>query len=401
MSRPSAVVISPEAPYPMHGGGAIRTASLLQYLAPRFDVDLILFRQSGDTDPALSLPYNDESHRLAALNTFTVTLPFHSRRTLAWLARNGQRWLLGTPPLLHRFSGQDREIASFLAGRHYDLGLIEHFWCAPYVAQLEPACGRMVLDLHNVESELHASCARSGSWPLAVAHSRFEHAYVREEMRWLPRFSHLLVASEEDGRRVRNLAPETPVTVYRNALPLVPLPAAVEEPVIAFSGNFEYHPNIQAVRFLVKDIWPRLAARFPDLKLRLIGKNPGAVQADLRGAPRVETTGPVDDAVAELARAQVAIVPLLSGSGTRLKILEAWAAARPVVATSLGAEGLGVRPGIDIVIADTAEVFAESVSEMLGSRERRRRIGCAGRHTYEEAYTWETVWQSLPGNLFL
>jgi glycosyltransferase involved in cell wall biosynthesis len=395
MSRPAAVVISPEAPYPMHGGGALRTASLLHYLAPRYDLDLILFRQAGDSDPALSLPPG------LARQVRTVTLPFHSRRPLAWIVRNGRRWVLGSPPLLHRFSGQSREIANHLAGRRYEVGLIEHFWCAPYIEQLAPVCHRTILDLHNVESELHASCARSDAWPFSVAHRRFALAYIREEMRWLPRFTRLLSTSEPDARRTRELAPETPVTVYRNALPLVPIPDVLEEEVIAFSGNLEYHPNIAAVRFLTKQIWPRLALRFPNLRLRLIGKNPGAVARYIQGLARIETTGPVEDAVRELAKAQVAIVPLLSGSGTRLKILEAWAAARPVVSTSIGASGLNVRDGVDLVLADTAEAFAASVSELLGSIVRRRQIGCRGRDIYEDAYTWESAWHCLESEAFL
>ena len=392
MIRPSAVVISPEAPYPMHGGGAIRTASLLHYLAARYDVDLILFRQSGDSDPALSLPRDT---RLAR-RTWTVTLPFHSRRRLHWLVRNGRRWITGAPPLLTRFSGQGSEIASLVAGQNYDVGLIEHFWCAPYVEQLAPVCRRIFLDLHNIESELHGSCARSSTWPLRAAHTRFERAYVKEEKRWLPRFTHLLCTSQEDSRRLSKLVPGAAVTVYRNALPLVPVPKETEETVIAFSGNFEYHPNIAAVRFLMRDIWPQLAQRFSNLKLRLIGKNPGGIAPYIDGSPRIEITGPVEDAIAELAKVEVAIVPLLSGSGTRLKILEAWAAARPVVATSIGAEGLDSRPGCNIVLADTPDAFVASVTDLLGSKERRRRIGDAGRHTYEQEFTWEKAWLSLP-----
>jgi glycosyltransferase involved in cell wall biosynthesis len=390
MSRPSAIVISPEAPYPMHGGGAIRTASLLHYLAPRYDVDLILFRQAGDSDPALSLPPALVRH------VRTLTLPFHSRRPLPWLLRNSRRWILGAPPLLDRFSGQGREMGSFFPGRSYDVGIVEHFWCAPYVAQLAPICGQTLLDLHNIESELHWSCARSGTWPLSIAHERFARACAKQERQWLPRFSRLLCPSEVDARRLTSLAPDTPVTVYPNALPWVPVPRADQEMVIGFSGNFEYHPNVAAVRFLVRDIWPHLSRQFPTLKLRLIGRNPDAVGRFVRMNPNIEVTGPVEDAIAELARVKVAVVPLLSGSGTRLKILEAWAAARPVVSTTIGAEGLGARSGMDIVIADTPAAFAASVSELLGSMERQRRIGCGGRHTYEEVFTWEMAWQSLP-----
>ena len=228
-----------------------------------------------------------------------------------------------------------------------------------------------------------------------MAHRRFEGSCRREEQKWLPRFSRLLATSEADATRLRNLAPDTPVTVYPNALPLLPVPETQEEDVIAFSGNFEYHPNIAAVRFLTKEIWPSLANRYPGLRLRLIGKNPGAVSQYTSGVAGIETTGAVEDAVAELARAKVAIVPLLSGSGTRLKILEAWAAARPVVSTAIGAEGLGARTGVDMVIADTAPSFVASVIELLGSYERRRRIGLAGRQTYEDAFTWHTAWEKL------
>jgi polysaccharide biosynthesis protein PslH len=393
MSRPAAVVISPEAPFPMHGGGAIRTASLLHYLTRQYDLDVILFRQAGDSDPALSLPPG------LVRRSSTVTLPFHSRRPLKWLLRNSRRWVQGAPPLFDRFSQQGREISAILQGRSYEVGLIEHFWCAPYIEQLAKVCKRTVLDLHNIESALHASCARSGRWPLSAAHRRFEDSYVREERRCLPRFSRLLVTSEEDALRVQVLAPDAPVTVYRNALPMVCVPERQEEQVIGFSGNFEYHPNIQGVRFFLNEVWPRLAREFPDLKLRLIGKNPGAVARYLSGAVRIETTGPVEDAIAELAKVKVVVVPLFAGSGTRLKILEAWAAARPVVATSLGAEGLGARPGVDIVLADTPQAFFASVAELLGSKEERRRIGCTARHTFEEGFTWETAWKSLGGDV--
>jgi glycosyltransferase involved in cell wall biosynthesis len=386
----SALLLSPESPYPMHGGGAIRTASILHYLAPRYDLDLILFRQAGDSDPALSIPPG------LVRRISTITLPFHSRRPTTWAMRNTRRWLRGAPPLLDRFSGQSAAIAEAVSGHPYDLGIIEHFWCAPYIEQLAPLCSRTFLDLHNIESEFHASCARSAAWPFSAVHSRFSRAYIREETRWLPRFSGLLATSPDDAARLRRLVPHTAVSVYRNALPLVPVPQCPDEEVIAFSGNFAYHPNLEAVRHLARRIWPELAERFPALRLRLIGKNPGAITAAIRGLPRIDITGPIEDAVVELARARVAIVPLLSGSGTRLKILEAWAAARPVVSTSIGAEGLDARPGTDLLLADTPETFVASVTDLLGSRERRQQIGSAGRHKYEGQYTWQSAWSTLP-----
>jgi glycosyltransferase involved in cell wall biosynthesis len=103
----------------------------------------------------------------------------------------------------------------------------------------------------------------------------------------------------------------------------------------------------------------------------------------------------VEDAVLELARAKVAVVPLLAGSGTRLKILEAWAAGVPVVSTSLGAEGLPVRHGDQLLLADGGVEFAEAVSRLLASKELRREVGRAGRLLLEKEFTWETVWKNL------
>jgi glycosyltransferase involved in cell wall biosynthesis len=103
----------------------------------------------------------------------------------------------------------------------------------------------------------------------------------------------------------------------------------------------------------------------------------------------------VDDAITELARGKVAVAPLLAGSGTRLKIMEAWAAARAVVSTSLGAEGLESRHGENILLADDPADFADAVSKLLESAELRTRIATAGRVLYEGNYTWESAWGKL------
>jgi glycosyltransferase involved in cell wall biosynthesis len=103
----------------------------------------------------------------------------------------------------------------------------------------------------------------------------------------------------------------------------------------------------------------------------------------------------VEDAVAELARAQVSIVPLLAGSGTRFKILEAWAAALPVVSTSIGAEGLPVRDGEQLLIADTATAFAEAISRLLTCEDLRESVGNSGRMMLEKEFTWESAWAGV------
>jgi glycosyltransferase involved in cell wall biosynthesis len=128
---------------------------------------------------------------------------------------------------------------------------------------------------------------------------------------------------------------------------------------------------------------------------RLVGKNAAAVRRFTTGDARIEVAGPVVDAVCELARSRVAVVPLLTGSGTRLKILEAWAAGLPVVSTTIGAEGLPVRDGENALLADGAEAFAGAVTRLLTCKELRRSIGSAGRLLLEKEFTWETAWKKL------
>jgi glycosyltransferase involved in cell wall biosynthesis len=173
------------------------------------------------------------------------------------------------------------------------------------------------------------------------------------------------------------------------------MPQRAGEDAIVFSGNMEYHPNISAVRFFRREIWPLLRERWPGLIWRLIGKNPEAVERFTSGDARIQVQGQVDDAILELARAKVAVVPLLAGSGTRLKILEAWAAGLPVVSTSLGAEGLGARDGETLLIADDGAAFAEAVSRLLACPNLRERLGMAGRSLLEKEFTWEAAWKRL------
>jgi glycosyltransferase involved in cell wall biosynthesis len=115
----------------------------------------------------------------------------------------------------------------------------------------------------------------------------------------------------------------------------------------------------------------------------------------------VETTGPVADAVSELAAAKVVVAPLRSGSGTRLKIIEAWAAARAVVATSLGAEGLPITHGTEIYLADKPEDFIQSIQYLLNSPEVRRKLGEAGRCLFEHDFSWEAAWRKLDCSKFV
>ena len=387
--RPSALFLSPEAPYPLAGGGALRSASLLQYLSRTHDVDLLVFRQPAAPDPSLHLPTG------LVRRVLVIDLPATGRGPAARVVRNAMRVARRVPPLVDRFSGFGGLIGGMLDGAQYDLGVVEHFWCAPYWEQVSKVCRQTVLDLHNIESVLHARCAADRGDRAALAHRVFHGASLKLERRWLPRYSRILTPSEPDAAQVRAIAPGALTTVYPNAIPLVPQPPHADESAIVFSGNLEYHPNISAVRYFRAEVWPLLRSQWPDLVWRLVGKNPAAVSRYTAGDARIEVTGPVENAVAALARCRVAVVPILTGSGTRLKILEAWAAGLPVVSTTVGAEGLPVQDGRNVLLADTSVDFARAVTRLLNCSSLRQDLGSSGRLLLEKEFTWESAWKKL------
>jgi glycosyltransferase involved in cell wall biosynthesis len=380
---------TPEAPFPAIGGGALRAASLLHYLAARYCLDMIAFREAGSANPASAAPPGMFERALV------LDLAPHSRRGAARLARNAVRIARGVPPLVDRFAGFDQAVARFVSSRRYKVAIVEHLWCAPYSEQLAPHSDKLVLDAHNVESDLMAGYAAIRTWPVSALFKRFERASLSVEERWLPRFTLTLAASEEDRALLARIAPDAKIHVYPNSLPPTARASAAEENTIVFSGNMEYPPNSDAVRYFHERIWPLVHKSNPDVVWRILGNHAETVAGHVARDPNIQVCGRMGDAVTELARSRLVIVPLRAGSGTRFKILEAWAAARPVVSTTLGAAGLGAIDGRHLLMADEPESFAGAVSSLLGSARLRASLGEAGRRLYEDNFTWESAWRRL------
>ncbi len=348
----------------MYGGGQIRICSLLEYVARKSDVDLVVFSDYGEVE----MPR-------AFRRMYTVHLPRHSRRLLPKLWRNASRYLRRVPPLVDRFSGREAEIGRFLEGQTYDAALLMHFWTAPYEPLVRRHAARVVLDLQNVESDLMAQLGPFGE------------ITRRWEREWLPRFDAVLAPCAEDVAKL-----PVPAIVYPNAIPAPPeTPPAIRRQGLAMSGNFDFTPNREGLRWFQNRVWPRLRQRFPGLRLRLIGR-----ASDRQPLSEgMEATGTVADAYVELARAEAAVIPLFSGSGTRLKILEAWAAATPVVSTTLGAAGLGAVDGKDLLLADDEESFVEAVSFCLTDPARASDRTGHARRTLQDRFTWPRAWAKL------
>jgi len=389
LNKPSALLLSPEAPYPPIGGGALRTASLVEYLGRRFELDIIVFRQPGAPDPSARIP------KALVRRTIVLDLPPTGRSFLSRSTRNLRRMARGVPPLNDRFAGFAEQIDSALAGRRYDLAIAEHFWVAGYREVLARHANRVGLDLHNIESILFERMSMNEPWPASSMHKQFNRICREMEEKLLPEFSFLMVTSERDGETAAALAPKSKVVVFPNTIPLQPLPSVPREEAVIFTGNLEYHPNTGAVRYFHDKIWPLLAACKPKMVWKIAGINPQAVAGIVAGSPRVDLIGPVEDSAATIATAQVAVIPLLAGSGTRLKILDAWAAGTPVVSTSIGAEGLHGRDGSELLIRDGAAQFADAICEIVDNPAFATQLGTAGRVLYEREYTWEAAWKQL------
>ena len=378
---PDALILCPEAPYPLAGGGALRTACMLEYLAKRYRLDAIVFREPGAPDPRTAIPPS------LVRRVQVIDLPHHSKSKPARLARNVSRYSRNIPPLMDRFGGFKLDIP-----RTYDLAVIEHFWCAGYLDTLRPHCGRIALNLHNIESVLlQRSAAAQGRIGRTLL-QKFADASRHLEAELLPRFDTLLVTSEAD-RAVINSG-----IVWPNTIPEVPLPRVAKRDEIVFSGNMGYQPNLDGARYFASEIWPAVRKTKPILAWRLAGKNPEALR--LPADPRIRITGPMDDAISEIATARAAVVPLVSGSGTRLKIIEAWAAGPPVVSTTIGAEGLDATPGEHLLIADTPDDFCQAIVAVVNDDHLARRLAAAGRTLYESRFTWPFAWQILEAEGF-
>jgi len=351
------LVVCPEAPYPALGGGAQRIAALIGYFRERgCAVDVLTF-----------VPFEAPAGVLREV--MTVPLPANGRSLAARIFRNAGRLIRSVPPLVDRLAGLEPRIREALGTRRYDVAVLEHLWIAPYADLFRAYAGKVWCDLQNIESAFFETLARSSRPPMCWAHARFARLNREIEERWLPRFDGLLVCSGDDARRIGR------GSVIPNTIPWRPRFDVEKSASIVFSGNMEYHPNSQAVRWFFEEIWP--AVRKAGVRWRLVGMNAHAVAHVVRGDSFIEVTGMVPDAMAEIAAARVAVVPLRAGSGTRVKILEAWAAGTAVVSTSIGAEGLPVEGTLRV--ADTAAGFVREVLNLLGDGEARAALAAGGR----------------------
>ena len=258
---------------------------------------------------------------------------------------------------------------------------------------------RAVHNWHNIESEaMRRYGSTVSSLPRKIYASFTARRLVRLE-EWILRtgFGHVVCSTREKDELLAR-APKARVTIIENGVDMERFaPASDGGPRrrLVYIGTMDYYPNVEAVTWFTRRIWPRVRERFPEWRLTLVGGNPWQAVRDLGKEPGVEVTGTVPDVRPYYRDAVASIVPLHTGGGTRLKILEAMASGVPVISTTIGAEGLAVSPGRNIDIVDDEAGWLPAL-EILNSQERLReeRIS-GGLQLVRTSYDWRMLGQRL------
>jgi glycosyltransferase involved in cell wall biosynthesis len=159
---------------------------------------------------------------------------------------------------------------------------------------------------------------------------------------------------------------------------------------LVFTGTMDYRPNVDAVLWFAQYVYPRVRQRVPGVRFYVVGRRPHKRLDPLRALPGIEITGGVPDTRPYIRAASAYVIPLLSGGGTRFKVLEAMAMQCPIVSTSMGCDGFPVVPGRDVLLADEPEAFAEQVVRLLGDEQQRRTL-CEAGLMFAWRYDWSAI----------
>jgi glycosyltransferase involved in cell wall biosynthesis len=291
-------------------------------------------------------------------------------------------------------------LAALLADRHrevcFDLLHVDTIGLAPYGDAL--AVPR-VLGHHNVESALVAARAEREPHAPARVYLRREARLVRElERRYARDADCNVVVSELDRARLAAIAPGATVHVVPNGVDIgyfAPSAALGHgDGGLVFAGGMDWHPNADAARFFASALWPALRADRPDRRAAWIGRDPPRALAAAADA-RLVVPGFVEDVRPWLDAASIYLCPIREGGGTRLKVLDALAMAKPLVATALAVEGLGLVEERHYLRAETTAEFVRQVGRLEASAELRRQLAVAGRSFVEARHAWRVVGASL------
>jgi glycosyltransferase involved in cell wall biosynthesis len=363
------LLLAPQPLVPLEDGLNIRTRYLFRELARRHSVWLCHLQEGTD------------------LQGEAVPIPFVATTAVAIKGEHNRAFRH-----CRDYSVEMEEaIRSLLETTPVDVVVASSIFMVEYVRRLKDV--PVVVDLVDAMSLLiYRDMKRAPRIPEKLRLLRSWWGYRQYERRRFGGLRDFVLVSEIDAEVVRRRAPEATVTVIPNGVDAEyfrPEPEGTGRLEVVFSGVIGFPPNTAAVKYFYSEVLPRIWKMYPDLHFTVVGKTPPHDLASLvEGDPRVTLTGYVPDIRPYLSRAAVYVAPMVSGAGIKNKILEAFAMAKPVVATSIACDGLGVRPGKTLMVADDPERFADAVITLLRDATLRDQMGRRAREHVLSGYSW-------------
>ena len=382
--------LSPTVPFPLTDGGRIRVFNLLKQIAQKSDVTLLaLETQPTDVEGVAQLQQLGiqvhlvpNAPTLPRLSFGTLVNAFFKRQPIT-VARYD----------LPAYRQQFREL---IATDTFDLVHYEMFHTAQFRTETDlPG----VLSQQNVDSAIwRRLCGETVNPFYKFAYWTQQLTFQRYERVLSPKFEALACTSDIDAAVFQRHCAEDVIEIIPNGVDVAhyqPDFSAEASAHLIYIGSMDWYPNEDAVSFFTDEVLPRIYAEVPEVKFSIVGGNPSARVQKLAEREGVVVTGRVPEIKPYFAEATVFVVPLRIGSGTRLKILEALAMGKAIVSTSVGAEGLDLKDGEEIFIADEPTAFTEAVTRLLKDPSLRRRIGESGRARVEQDYDWRSIGEKL------
>jgi len=400
---PDVLFITPEFPFPARQGASLRNAHNIRGIAQNHRVTVLGYSASRSVD-------TDRSDGEIPNGVGAVTVPAPP----AWNVARRLRHLLTTklPDMASR--RRDALFETVLAetlekggrdGRgYYDIVQVEGIemaWTIPQIRKHSPM-SRVIFDDHNAEAALQQTAMRSdlrrpGRWHAAV-YSWIQSGRLLRYERWACALAdRVLAVSDEDAEKLALLGADRRTTVVPNSIDAHSYDLPSLEPVssdVLFVGKMDYRPNVDAVDYFARDVWPLIRESLPSARFVIAGMSPTQTVTRLSNLDGVVVTGFVDDVRDYLAGTRCVVMPFRMGSGTRLKFAEAMAAGVPVVSTTLGAAGYPVESGRELLIADHSQGLAQSILSVLSDKGLANRLAGNGR-ALAQRYDWRAVAPTL------
>lgn len=387
--------LSHRIPFPPDKGDKIRSYHVLRHLASRFRIHLGCFFD----DPA------DAQHiaRLKDICANVCCLPIGRAQKATRLLR-----ALADGRSMSELCFHDRRMHAWLQhtlARH-EIGHA-YVFCSAMYPYVEPYLGtmRIVVDMVDVDSQKWEAYANSAAWPLSMIYRAEQRRVFALERRGFAGADYSLFVSEAEAECFRKLVSGTPgrLVAVENGVDLArlspehvfPSPFAKDSAPIVFTGAMDYRPNIDAVDWFAREVFPSIRRNHPRAEFWIVGANPSAAVRGLSAQPGVNVTGRVPDIRPYISHAVCAVAPLRIARGVQNKVLEAMAMGKPVVATQAALEGLSAIPGRDALLARDASEFISLVSEVLSGDYGQ--IGMAARARVEADYQWDRNLSILDG----